>query len=443
MMVRTPGWILVVSIAASFVCPGQGDSQTVERSAVQALRDSIKRYDEEITLLQHFLEASTVDRRALQHTGVKSWIISSPMLRDSLFFALMEADSSIQSEAGAEAQVLATASDDVIEIRFGTAVFKGMTLKRALQNSSDRDLYRKVVGSYRYSKDIELRDPDFILPTENESQLMPYDRLLDKFAPLTLASNPHPVNGRVDLSLFGAAFKVGPRWGGEIKLGYEEIGFPFWTAGNIAFLATYERFKFGFQIPLRAGRNSSTLFPPFVIKGRKLNGTRGILGEIDLGPFGAFLSVSRLTESDTDGLTDPNDFAYITGVLQMYYSFGLAFNSTNFVRVKVGGGIHRVVEARLEQRPSGTGVEQAIVAGDPQRFGSPLIKFEYVNKDVTEKFSAGLQYYNLTITLTGAMEILPNLLSLEMKYIWPITADYAKWQNSDFLLISPRLRLTF
>jgi hypothetical protein len=41
------------------------------------------------------------------------------------------------------------------------------------------------------------------------------------------------------------------------------------------------------------------------------------------------------------------------------------------------------------------------------------------------------------------MEILPNLLSLEAKYVWPITADYAKWQNPDFLLISPRLCLTF
>jgi hypothetical protein len=443
MTVCAPGWILLLFAAISCVWPAQGTSQTAERTPVQALRDSIKRYDEEITLLQHFLEASTVDRRALQHADVKSWIISSPMLRDSLFFALMEADSSIQSEAGAEAQVLATASDDIIEIRFGTAVFKGMTLRRALRNSSDPDLYRKVVGSYRYSKDIELRDPDFVLPTENESQLMPYDRLLDKFTPLTLASNPHPVNARVALSLFGAAFKVGPRWGGEIKLGYEEIGFPFWTAGTVAFLATYERFKFGFQLPLRAGRHSSTLFPPFVIKGRKLNGTRGILGEIDLGPFGAFLSVSRLTGNDTEGLTDPNDFAYITGVLQAYYSFGLAFNATNFVRVKVGGGIHRVVEARLEQRPTGMGVGQAIVAADPQRFGSPLIKFEYVNKDVTERFNASLQYYNLTLSLTGAMEILPNLLSLEAKYVWPITADYAKWQNPDFLLISPRLCLTF
>jgi hypothetical protein len=416
------------------------------RSMIQALKDSIKYYNDELTLLQHFLEASTVDTRILQHTNIKAWRLNNPALRDSLFYALMDVDSSLQSEAGTDAEILATESNDLIEVRFGTAVFKGLTLKDALEKSSDKLLTRKVTDSYRYSKDIELRNPSFRLPTVFETELIPPEKLQRDFAAITLVSNPHPVTTRFDLSLFGLLVKSGPTWGGEVRIGNDEIGFPFWSSGKMAFMAVYDNtVKFGFELPFQPGRSTSELFPPFIIRGRLLNGTRGIVGECDFGAVGGSVSITRFTDSDADALTDRGDFFYLTGIVNAYYSFGVALDPSNLVRVKVGGGIHRINEASLQRTPvdGGTRYEDQIVRGPQTLFASPFVRFEYVNKEITEHFKASLQFYDLTLLIGGTVEVLPNVLYVDAKYAWPIGPDLKKWQNPDFFIISPRIRVSF
>jgi hypothetical protein len=437
--------LALLDMADSAFAQSQGPNNA-DRSVIQALKDSIKYYNDDLILLQHFLEASTVDSKILQHTNIKAWRLNNPALRDSLFYALMEVDSSLQSEAGTEAEILATESNDLIEVRFGTAVFKGLTLQDALDKSSDKLLSRKIADSYRYSKDIELRNPSFRLPTVFEPELIPNDELQREFAPITLVSNPHPVKTRADLSLFGLMVKSGPTWGGEIRIGNDEIAFPFWSSGKMAFMAVYEnKAKFGFELPFQPGRFSSELFPPFIIRGRLLNGTRGIVGELDFGALGGFVSITRFTESDAHALTDPHRFAFVTAIVNAYYSFGVALNPTNLVRVKVGGGLHRINEASLQRIPvgGGTSYEDQIVRGIQTVYASPYVKFEYENKEATEKFKASLQFYDLTLLLGGSVEVVPNVLYLEGKFVWPIGPELKEWQNPDFFIISPRIRISF
>jgi hypothetical protein len=444
-----PVWLVLLILLALLNVADSAFAQdpvASDRRVIQALKDSIKYYNDELILLQHFLEASTVDSRILQHTNIKAWRLNNPALRDSLFYALMEVDSSLQSEAGTEAEILATESNDLIEVRFGTAVFKGLTLQDALDRSSDKLLSRKIADSYRYSKDIELRNPSFRLPTVFEPELIQNEELQREFAPITLASNPHPVNMRADLSMFGLMFKSGSTWGGEIRVGNDEIAFPFWSSGKMAFMAVYEgKAKFGFELPFQPGRFSSELFPPFIIRGRLLNGTRGIVGELDFGALGGFISITRFTESDAHALTDPQHFAFITAILNGYYSFGVALNPTNLVRVKVGAGLHRINEASIQQIPvdGGTSYDEQIVRGIQTVYASPFVRFEYKNKDVTEHFTASLQFYDLTLLLGGSVEVVPNVLYLEGKYVWPIGPDLKEWQNPDFFIISPRIRISF
>jgi hypothetical protein len=438
----------ILVLVVCFDAAGQTSQpqQTPGRAAIQQLKDSIKIYNDELSLLQHLLEASTVDARILQHSKIKSWVVGNPELRDSLFYALMEVDSSIQSEAGADAEVLATEANDLVQVRFGTAVFKGLTLKDALAKSGDSRLYQKVVESYRYSKDIELRNPAFKLPTQFEPELISSEKLLADFTPLTLISNPHPVNGRFDISLYGLAFKIGPTWGGEVKIGNDEIGFPFWSSGKMALMATYKRVKFGFELPFEPGRFQSELFPPFTLKGRKLNGSRGVVGELDLGVFGGGFSVSRITLDDRSALTDPKDFAYVSGILQAYYSFGISLDPTNLVRVKVGAGVHRVNEASIRKVPldsSNTRFDEIVAQGAQSHFVSPYLKLEYLNKDATDRYSGSFQYYDMTLVVTAAMDIIRNVLSVELKYAWPISPDLKKWQNPSFIIVSPRLRISY
>jgi hypothetical protein len=401
-----------------------------------ALKDSIREYEEDLSILQHLLEAATADPRKLKYTNLRRWVIANPILRDSLFSALMAVDSSLQSEAGADAEVLATSEFDLIEVRFGNAVFKGMTLKNALRKSPDPRLYQKVAESYSYSRDIELRDPQFKLRAPPEVELMTYERMLRDFDPLSSAGAPTPGYTRLDVSLYGLIFKVGPTWGGEIRIGSDELGYPFWSAGKLSLLASYERIKFGFELPLTAGRSSTDVFPPFIIRARQLNGTRGFVAEADFGPVGGKVSFTRLSENDLDRLTDPALFYYITGAVQAYYSFGVALDATNIVRAKLGAGAHRINLGSV--LPDG-GVLKQLSADE----FSPYVKFEYLNKDVSDRFGVSMQFYELTFLFTGSLEIVPNIVSIEAKYSWPVAPDRPPWQAPEFFIVSPHVRFSF
>jgi hypothetical protein len=402
--------------------------------------------NEDIRLRQHFLEASTTNPRLYQTSQIKSWIIENPELRDSVFYALVAADSSVQSEAGAEIEVLATEANDVIEVRVGTAVFKGMTLKDALMRSSDSRLYERLSQSHKYSKHVELRDVAFKLPTTIADDFTPYDKLLEEFTPVWIHLNPTPQRAKVDLSLYGLIFKIGPSWGGEVRIGSDEIGFPFWTSGKTLYLVTYKQIKFGFELPFRPGLHASETFPPFSIRHRKLNGTRGAVGEFDFGPVGGMISFTRLTELDVRDVTNPDDFSYVTSILQGYYSFGISLTPTNLLRVKVGLGYHRVGTGHILRTlvdSAGTEFEESIVRERPINSPSPYIKIEYLNKDISRRFGGSLQYYNLGVLFTAWLDIIPDFFSLEMKYAWPLLREPKSWENNSFVIVSPRLRLSF
>jgi hypothetical protein len=422
------------------------DPEKADQLLLKALKDSIKTVNEDIRLRQHFLEASTTNPRLYQTSKIKSWIIENPELRDSLFYALVAADSSVQSEAGAEVEVLATEANDVIEVRVGTAVFKGMTLKDALMKSSDSRLYERLAQSYKYSKHVELRDIAFKLPTAIEDDFTPYDKLLAEFTPVWIHLNPSPERAKVDLSLYGLIFRIGPSWGGEVRIGSDEINFPFWTSGKMLYLVTYKQIKFGFELPFRGGLHPTETFPPFPIRSRKLNGTRGAVGEFDFGPVGGMFSFTRLTDSDMRDVTNPSDFSYVTSILQAYYSFGISLTPVNLLRVKVGLGYHRVGTAHVVRTPldsSGTQFEESIVRDRPTNFPSPYIKLEYINKDLPRRFGGSLQYYDFGVLVTGWLEIIPDYFGLEMKFAWPLLREPKKWENNSFVIISPRLRLSF
>jgi len=251
---------------------------------------------------------------------------------------------------------------------------------------------------------------------------------------------------KATVSLFDAAFKVAPDWGGEFRLGNDEIGFPFWSSGNMSILATYQPVKFGFQLPFTGGTSASNSVPGLKIQPRTLNGTRGLVGEADFGSFGAFISVSQLDADNLSGITNKNDFAYITGIVQLYYSFGVALDQTNFLRFRGGVGMHRVKEAQLVEvpvDPTGTQFETQIVGLGSTDVKSPYVKFEYVNRESSERWAASVQFYDLTLMFRGLMEIVPDYVSIEVKYVFALGQELPSWRPKDFFMISPRVRFWF
>jgi hypothetical protein len=420
------------------LAPSQGTSQG--NPSAFTIEDSIRAYDREINSLQHALEGATIDWERLRHSGIRSWIVGDPSLRDSLFYALLAADSSLQSEAGAEALVLATPTDDLIEVRFGNAVFKGMTLQNAIKRSGNRTLYHDVVNSYRYSRDIEVRDPAYALETEYEPQLLNNDRLLTAFSPLNLSSYKEGTTFRADLSLSGIQFRAGQHWGGEFKLGNEEINFPFWTSGRMAFMASYDGVKLGFVLPFEGGLHESDAFPPFVIRSRRLTGARGIVGSADFGLFGGTFSVARLTKNDVSAVPDPAAFYHISTFAQAYFSFGVGLTHTTSVRVKVGGGLHQVKESTLGMTPDGGNQINEVATND---FYSPYLKFEFLSETAGRDVRVSVQFYDISLMNSLYLEVVDNLLGLELMYMWPLAADRPEWQNPEFLILTPHIYVSF
>ena len=62
---------------------------------------------------------------------------------------------------------------------------------------------------------------------------------------------------------------------------------------------------------------------------------------------------------------------------------------------------------------------------------------------MAESFKVSIQYYDLSLLTSGTLEIVENILTLEMKYLWPLASPLPEWQNPEFLMISPHLILSF
>jgi hypothetical protein len=319
-----------------------------------------------------------------------------------------------------------------------------MVLKEALKRSGDKDLYKRVLDSYEYSRDIELRDLAAKISTPIEPEMMTNDRMMTVFNPVMANySNPHPINGLADVSLYGLMFKYGPMWGGEIQIGNDMLNSPFWTEGTYAILGTYNRIKAGLLLPLGIGKESSELISPLILWGRKLNGGRGLMAEFDLGPIGGYISYSRFNTADADKLTDPESFYMISGAAIAYYSFAVSLNATNMARAKAGFGVLRIDQGSVTPVAVEGGEDLLYQVLDQQHYYSPYIKFEYLNTSPTARYEVGVQFFDMTMLLSGSMEVVRNILFLEAKYVWPLSGALRPWQNPGFFIISPKLHIVF
>jgi hypothetical protein len=168
------------------------------------------------------------------------------------------------------------------------------------------------------------------------------------------------------------------------------------------------------------------------------------VGEFDFGSIGGYLSSTRLTKYDQSNLTDPNNFYYVVAIGQLYYSFAANLDPTNLVRVKVGVGYQRVDHASIVRTPltlGGTDFQESVNVMGSSTVGSPILKFEYINRNVTDRFTASLMYYNFTLLLTGRMELVPGVLSLEAKYAVQILAGRDPWTSPDLFVFTPTLTI--
>jgi hypothetical protein len=323
---------------------------------------------------------------------------------------------------------------------------EGKRLREVLMHDENvpSRLRQRLIASGQFGQDRELIDRTFRIETNIPPLLVTSsDSIITNFNRYNLSvdirTEPTVLNLRLPDN---ASIRFGNDWGAEVKLGNDELGYPMWTSGNLAFMALYKRIKLGVQTPF-AGATENSTFLGMRVKPRKLDGTYGVVGEFDFAFVGGAFSLGS-RRRDTDGtFADPNNIYTIRTSAQLWYSYTLDINNkANLMRVKFGVGMHSlshdaVVPTTATSSADGSNRRAEVIATDFTRyFWSPYVKVEFMNQQFTNRFGASLQYYKEWGFATAWLEIINNTLRLEVKGAMPLLRSKQEWEPSHFVAVT-------
>jgi hypothetical protein len=319
----------------------------------------------------------------------------------------------------------------------GKNILKGKQLRNLLNAKPDGELYNRVVASWKFGQEIELIDKDFVIKNSFAvRQISTSDSTYVLFNQYLLEGINHDSAAVVSLRLADRVnVTVGNRWGGEIRIGDDDFGYPFWSSGNVAFLVVYKRAKIGAHVPFAGGRTPGKGLQDFWTP-RRMDGTYGLTGDFDFVNFGASF-IFGLRRTDVDGsYVNPDSIRTIRNMVQAWYSNVISDKSDgNMLRYKIGVGFHQLGHDAVypTHSPSPSSVE---TTEPPSSFVSPYIKLEYMNQESSERFGASLQYYNQWILGGAWLEIIPNCIRLEVRVGAPVFHKAEYWESTHFLTLN-------
>ncbi len=382
-----------------------------------------------------------VDRKDFDFTHLRAWWISDADLEDTLrwVYTRMTQDSTLfggEIEGKAPFYVLATPPpyNDIVVMYSGKNVLKGKQLRNLLNAKLDGELYDRVVASWRFGQEIELIDKDFVIKNSFAvHQNSRSDSTYVVFNNYLIDGIDHDSTAVVSLRLIDRAnVTVGNRWGGEIRIGDDDFGYPFWSSGNAAFLVVYKRAKIGVHIPFSGGRTPGKGLESFWTP-RRIDGTYGLTGDFDFVNVGGSF-IFGLRRTDIDGaFVNPDSITTIRNMAQVWYSNVISDNTnTSVLRYKVGVGFHQIGHDAV-YKGAGTIPLSVETTEPPTSYVSPYIKLEYVNQQSAERFGASLQYYNQWMLGGAWLEVIPNRMRLEVRVGAPVFHTHKYWEPTHFI----------
>ncbi len=258
----------------------------------------------------------------------------------------------------------------------------------------------------------------------------------------SLLPNTPPDRVAVEASLFGGSLKFANGWGTEIKVGYDEIGFPFWSSGSARMFLTIDHLKLGVLVPINTGLSQPDLLGPVTLLSRKLNGAPGFAVEF-FQPLSSnkkielrFTSGSMAKLEPDDQITDTSDAYFIHTVGQIDYAQDFSFGGGNYLfTAKIGMGFHRIGRAALQADKTFNTIEK-------NDYGSPYIKLDYVRHGI-QMYGFEVQYYSSIVSLTAWTELVKNFVYIDVKYSTPLFRSPQSWEQPYFFMLSPRFRFAF
>ncbi len=412
--------IFLLSMAVCLILASGGLAQQPEMREQAASADSIN-------ALKSLLEERRNDRARLERilnslnvvdsvyrVHFPSWIVLDEDLRQRIYKAFRGRYANVPPDT--TVTVIANPEDnEILQIFIGSAAMGPRETHTILSDSLRKDI---LVANY------PLRRLNFVPVKQRKS--------------LVFGAKPRVVS--MDASLFGGSLLFGNGWGIELKIGQDEIGYPFWSTGAARLMAVFDRLKVGVMVPFTFGRTEPKILEPLSLRPRRLNGATGISAEFDQPAgsdvIGARFTIGELNKFVSDQLTDNRHPYYLHTVGQLFYSHLVALGGDeHMITVSGGAGFHQVVLG--EVRP-----DNRIVAIGKSNFLGPIVRVEYVRRG-TEMYGVGVQYYNSIIALSGWIELVKNFIYLDFRYAAPIVRSPKPWEQPYFYMLSPRFRLVY
>jgi hypothetical protein len=283
----------------------------------------------------------------------------------------------------------------------------------------------------------------------------------------------------ISASVFGGDMVFKSGFGLGINLGNDVIGYPFWLPGNVGINGIIRKEKtnvvIGLNFPLgEAGITPFQIGNGFKIKERKLEGAQAFsaridqqIGIIDNEKEGGRLSVggelynafqpnintfsaraklpqygTNYTSGQVPGVKKDSLFwIKFSGHGWVTYQFGEAVKG---LYLQAGAGMHRVTASTVGVKPPPPGATENVEIINPKdyEYVDPLAKIGYIYTDQAgDSWGLSVQYCN-TLLAEGFIRIF-NWLHLTAKYSAIVGRDPRKWEQNDFVIISPVLKLNF
>jgi hypothetical protein len=415
------GLLILGTAAVSSQVPDTVRGRTQGTDTLQVLQAQLEnKRAERLSMERMIASLNTID--SVYKASFPMWIVLDEDLRERVYESFNSRFSNVQRDT----DVIVVGSPDrthILEISLGGQV---MGRRDIAVNLSD-SLYSELL-SMRY-------------PFREFAPLPPRPKASTQFGIV-------PRFAAVSASAFAVTMLFANGMGVEVKLGRDEIGYHFWSTGDMRVMAIYKQFRFGFnyQIPSGVG-NLGEIVSPIAIRPRKMMGSKGVVMEYEYplsdASFGAHLSVGENNSMpDNENLfvnaADSNYNYYVHTVLQGWYARTLKFGVDDEHRLVLSGGFG------YHQIAAGLNIKNGarIITAAKQDFYSPLVRINYTH-EAANSFGVNLQYYGMLIFAHGWLEFIKNFLYLDIKYYSPIIRNPKPWEQPYFFMVSPRIQVIY
>jgi len=414
--------LIAVLGVALVIAPAPGIfAQDVPRSVTVVHEDSLTKLNNIFhqktlhrLMLQRILNSlSTMDSTFLIHCPV--WVIRDEDLKERTYKAFRNRHKTPPRESNV---VILTdpGRTDILEISMGPATMSRREIKLTLNDSLFKDI---------------LTMPNILKLSEFTTRKIKPTKPFDSM----------PLDVALEMSLFGATLRFSNGWGVQVKVGNDELGLPFWLAGKADMLVIIHELKFGFSLPISFGLDETEIIGPVALRPRRLNGAPGVVAEyeqqVDSNVIGARFSIGELTKWNSLGdLTDPNEVYYLHTSGQLSIARKLRYKGNEHVFTFKGGlGVHQIGDGFA-------GPDGVITTTERTTFFSPLAGVEYVHNGV-ETYGVSVNYYNSMLVSDAWLELVKNFIFIEVKYGTPVSRGPKPWEQSYFVMVSPRIYFAF